>query len=317
MNKQLKAFNIEKVLFMDCEVVRNNKELDPDSREFELYQKKIRNRETDELLTEQEVIEHYSKRAALRMGYNKIVSIGVGFVKGGEVHIKAIDQGTEEGIIKEFCNITQSFDVICGFNSNYFDMPLLIANGMKYFDITEVLPEKFSTIMRKPWELSKNMVDLLDIFKSTHYASSSLDEVCYHFNISSPKTDLDGSKVSEEFWTNGVAKISEYVKQDVFANINIFRKMRFEPIFESFKDKNSFKIEKLPLLQRIFNNKNISGDDRTEVLTLLKKKKLPKKDKDIIMDIIRASLCTIEPHFAKIQNSKEVDEVIELLKQDL
>jgi len=316
MNNKLKLVDIEKVLFYDVECVRRSKNLDVNTKEFELYQKKIRNKETDELPTEQETIDDYNKRAALKMGYNRVVSIGVGFVKGGEVHIKAIDQGSEEDIIKEFFKITQSFEFISGFNVIQFDTPLLVMNGSKYFDITEVFPDKFNTSGKKIWEL-KHTYDLFQTFKGTHYANNSLDEVCYHFNIPSPKTDLDGSKVSEEFWTNGVAKISEYVKQDVFANINIFRKMRFESIFESFKDKNSFKVEKLPLLQRIFNNKNISGDDRTEVLTLLKKKKLPKKDKDVIMDIIRASLCAIEPHFGKIVNSKQVDEIIELLKQDL
>ena len=49
MNKVMQSLNIEKILFMDIEVVRKTKELDINSREFELYQKKIRNKETDEL----------------------------------------------------------------------------------------------------------------------------------------------------------------------------------------------------------------------------------------------------------------------------
>ena len=49
MNKVMQSLNIEKILFIDIEVVRKTKELDINSREFELYQKKIRNKETDEL----------------------------------------------------------------------------------------------------------------------------------------------------------------------------------------------------------------------------------------------------------------------------
>lgn len=316
MNKKLKSVNTERVLFFDIEVARKSKELDPNSREFDLYQKKIRNRETDEFPTEQQTIEDYAKRAGLKMGYTRIVSIGVGFIKGGEVHIKAIDEGTEEDIIKEFCKITQSFEYISGANILGYDLPMIVNNGFKYFDVSEVLPDQFTPSGKKSWNLDK-VLDLMDIFRGTHYTNSSVDELCYHFDIPSPKTDLDGSKVSEEYWNNGVEKISEYVKKDVFANINIFRKMRFEPIFESFKDKNNFKVEKLPLLQRIFNNKNIINDDRTEVLTLLKKTKLTKKEKDIIMDIIRASLCDLDSNFGSVKNAKQVNEIIEMLKQDL
>ena len=103
MNKKLKSVNIEKTLFFDIEVVRKSKILDINSREFELYQKKTRNKETDEFLSDDDAVMDYHKRAALKMGYTKIVSIGVGFVKGGEVHIKAIDEGTEEEIIKQTC----------------------------------------------------------------------------------------------------------------------------------------------------------------------------------------------------------------------
>jgi hypothetical protein len=45
MNKTLKLINEESVLFFDIEVVRKNKELDLNSKEFELFQKKTRNKE--------------------------------------------------------------------------------------------------------------------------------------------------------------------------------------------------------------------------------------------------------------------------------
>ena len=55
MNQTIKKVNQEKILFMDIEDVRRSKELDINSREFELYRKKTRNRETDEYLPNDEV----------------------------------------------------------------------------------------------------------------------------------------------------------------------------------------------------------------------------------------------------------------------
>src|SRR5690554_6751003 len=100
MNKKFQSYKIEDIIFFDAEVVRANKELEIDSREYELFQKQTRNRETDEFLTDEELMEEYEKRAALKRGYSKVITIGVGFVKDGIPYIKDIS-GEEEYVIKE------------------------------------------------------------------------------------------------------------------------------------------------------------------------------------------------------------------------
>ena len=286
MNQTIKKINEEKVLFFDLEVARKSKELDINSKELELFQKKTRNRETDELLPDNEVVEQYNKRAALKMCYTKIVSIGVGFIKGGKVHIKALE-GDEESLIRQFCDVANSFDYVCGANILAYDLPMLSVNGMKYFDVPLTLADRFITAGKKPWNLDR-CLDLMDIFRGTHYANTSLDEMCYHFDIDSPKTDLDGSMVSEEYWTNGLEKINKYVKQDVFASINVFKKIRFEEPFDTFFDKNTpLELKETPLLERIYNDKGLSEVNKADLEILLKKKKITKKDKELISVILR------------------------------
>lgn len=261
MNQTIKRINEEKVLFFDLEVVRKNKELDINSREFELFQKKTRNKETDELLPDNEVIQQYNKRAALKMCYTKIVSVGVGFIKGGEVHIKALE-GDEESLLRQFCTIANSFDYVCGANILAYDLAMVAVNGMKYFDVSENLVDRFITSGKKPWEL-KSVIDLMDVFRGTHYVNTSVDEMCYHFDLPSPKTELDGSMVSEEYWTNGLEKINKYVKQDVFASVNIFKKMRFEQTFATFIDKNGTSAEiaeEQPIITKLFNTKRFNQE---------------------------------------------------------
>lgn len=316
MNQIIKKINQEKVLFFDIEDVRRSKEVDINSREFELFRKKTRNRETDEYLPNDEVIVEYQKKAALKMCYTKIVCIGVGFIKEGEVHIKSLE-GTEEEVIKQFCTISQSFDYLCGANILAFDIPMIINNGYRYFDVCEILPDRFVTSGKKIWNLDR-VVDLLEVFKGTHYYNSSLDEICYHFDLPSPKSEIDGSMVSDEYWDNGLKKISKYVKQDVFANINVFKKMRFEQPFETFIDKNVatntepfIQEVELTLLQQVFATKTIKTE---EFQKLLKSKKHTKKEKDILIELIKGLISEINVNFGSVVNSKEVGEIIESLK---
>jgi hypothetical protein len=115
--------------------------------------------------------------------------------------------------------------------------------------------------------------------------------MCYHFDLPSPKTDLEGSQVSDEYWNNGIEKISKYVKQDVFACVNLFKKMRFEQPFETFLDKNSITnvepfVEELPLIQRIYKATNIDENTKTELQKRLSKKKLTKKDRETVEDML-------------------------------
>ena len=322
MNQTIKRINEEKVLFFDLEVVRKHKDLDINSKEFELFQKKTRNKETDDLLPDNEVVEQYNKRAALKMCYTKIVSIGVGFIKEGEVHIKALE-GDEESILKQFCAIANSFDYICGANILAYDLPMIAVNGMKYFDVTETLVDRFLTSGKKPWNLDR-CLDLMDIFKGTHYANTSVDEMCYHFEIESPKTDLDGSMVSEEYWNNGIDKINKYVKQDVFTNINIFKKMRFEQPFSSFIDKNDTTItepftEEQPFLLKVFKATQITKEAKEELIEILAKKKLTKREKEILENILVSlyvdnTMFKSDKQDVKDSKRKEIQDLIKTLK---
>lgn len=318
MNQIIKKVNQEKILFMDIEDVRRSKEVDINSREFELYRKKTRNRETDEHLPNDEVVKDYQKKAALKMCYTKIVCIGVGFIKDGEVHIKSLE-GTEEEIIRQFCTIAQNFDYMCFSNGIAFDLPMVINNGYRYFDVCEVLPDRFITSGKKVWNLDR-LLDLQEIFKGTHYYASSLDEMCYHFDLPSPKSEIDGSMVSDEYWNNGLEKISKYVKQDVFACVNLFKKMRFEQPFTVFIDKNGTSveiIEKQTLLQKLNSNKAIYTAELEEIKVILSKPKLSKKDKEIAFDLVKASLAEIDQNFGKVANQKQIDEIVNQLKSEL
>lgn len=284
MNGVFKRIPIEKTLFFDIETVRAHNELDPSTKEFELYQKKIRNRDSDELPTEKETQGDYKKRAALKLGYGKIVAIGVGFVRENDVFIKSL-VGEEEDILREFFTISSQFEYIASYNGIGYDLPYCYFNAGKYFDFTEIMPDRFITNGKKPWNLDK-VVDLMDIAKGTHYANMSLDEVLYFYGLNSSKTDIDGSMVGDVYYSEGIDRISEYVKQDVFATINLFRKFQFKSEYKTFTDRSSIKETPLTPLQKLHSIDYLSDEIKESITKTLSKKKLTKKDKLFVQDLL-------------------------------
>ena len=139
MNQTFKRIPVEKTLFFDIEAVRAHKELDPESKEFQMYQKKLRNRDTDELPSIQETQDDYNKRAALKMGYLKIVTIGLGYVRAGEVYVK----GNYVNDVLEYYSslkaagkkiISSDANSFAAYNSDFvFDVPTKSAK-MNIFD---------------------------------------------------------------------------------------------------------------------------------------------------------------------------------------
>ena len=286
MNINFKRIPIEKVLFFDCETVRKTESIDPESKEFELYRKKIRNRETDELPSVEDTQADYIKKAPLKLGYSKIVTIGVGFVRAGEVFIKSL-VGDEEDILREFFTISAQFDFLSGYNILGYDIPHCTVNASKYFDYTDLFQDKFVTSGKKLWEL-KSVVDLMEVVKGTSYINMSFDEALYHFGLNSSKTEIDGSQVSEAWYGGHQEKVINYVKQDVFQTVNLFAKMQFKPAYEDFIDRSNTitpKVETNPL-EELYKSDYFSDKVKEELREKLAKKKLTKKDRDFIQDLL-------------------------------
>ena len=283
MNKNIQKINIEDCLFFDIETVSRNEELTLDSREYGLWQWKQRDRDTDEYLEPKELQELYKKRAALTIGFNRVVTIGVGYVKDGEVRIKAL-QGTEEEILQEFAKITNHFRYFVGFNVLYFDLPIINANSQKYFNIVESMNPSAIVSGEKPWGM-KNVIDLMDTIKGTHFYNPSFDECCYMYDIPSPKQGLQGSEVTETYYSKGIEPILDYVAEDVFALVNLFQAVRWEPRFEDYVDSTE-SLKPKSVVEQLFQSKELNAGTKEELQKLLQKKKISKKDKEVLKDIL-------------------------------
>lgn len=296
MNQQFRNINIEDVLFFDLEIVRKSKDLEVDSKEFFLYQKKIRNKETDELPDVKTTLEDYRKRAALKMGYNKIVCATVGRVIDGVVYLRSFT-GEESEILKGLYDKFNSAKFLSGFNILGYDLGMSRVNSLRHPGISELIPDIFNDSLKKEWNLDK-VLELMNAFRGSHYANCSLDEVCYHLGIPSPKDGIDGSQVSDVYYNEGIERIEKYCKGDVFAVINVFRKLQLKDVYETYVDMNEAsgmaakkdETKEIPLLERIYNSGTLGDNDKKVLESLIKKKKLTNKDKENIFIILRGVL---------------------------
>ena len=52
------------------------------------------------------------------------------------------------------------------------------------------------------------------------------------------------------------------------------------------------------------------------ILAILKKNKISKREKEIVFDLIKGALSEVDVNFGAVKNSKEVNEIINQLKEE-
>lgn len=322
MNKRVKTQDLEKLLVLDIETVSRNKELELDTKEFELFQWKHRNKETDEFLENSELQDLYKRKAALDPVFNKIVCISVGYIKNNILYYKSF-RGEQKDIINKFYTILNSGNFIpCGHNIISFDMPVTRLKAFEEDCEVELL-DKFTDSQKKPWDMTSNFMDTMEITKGTYYYNLSLDDMCYLAGIESPKNEISGKDVTYHFYNveGGLDKIVEYCERDIIACANLICSLAGKKDYiKEVICKNEVEIKELSLLERLYEENYLSEDLKEKLSKLLKKKKVLKKDKEIIKDIILS--CYIHDNFEikdqdskkiKLQKEEEVNEFIESL----
>lgn len=239
MNQTIRNISWDRLIFFDLEMASSQKKLDPKSDLFKVFQYKKRNRETEELLPTKEVQTLFDKIAALDPVTGRIVSGTLGYVKDDKIHLKSYS-GEEKDVVGGIVNtLGKSGRIVAGYNIIGYDLPYL-RKRHQFLDLG-IYPENLNDVGIKPWDLEKSILDLMNLWKGTGFYHNSLEELCWGYNIPSPKdTGVKGSEVSKAFWAGRIEDIVAYNEADVIATINVFRKMRSEPLLEEvvFIDKN-------------------------------------------------------------------------------
>lgn len=173
------------------------------------------NKKTSEVSLQQ----FYKERVSFMAEFSKVVCISLGYETAlGELKVVSFCGEDEKRILFDFndaTNKTKSM-YLCGHNIIEFDNPFLCKRLTKHHIL---IPALLDTYGKKPWELYT--VDTMQVAKFGSYrGATSLANLCYLLNVPSPKQDMDGSMVSDVFYsekTDRFKRIADYCEQDIIA----------------------------------------------------------------------------------------------------
>lgn len=230
----LNTLLLDNLLFLDIETVPVEQSFQTlSSRMQELWSEKfakIEPESTDAALG-------FQNRAGIYAEFGKIVCISAGYFyeNGGQkrLRIKSFFDNNEAVLLRNFLETTVQFAkkipgfIFCGHNIKEFDIPYIcrrsVINGIG-------LPDQLQLYSKKPWEV--NMLDTLHLWRfGDHKNYTSLELMATLLNISTPKDDINGSKVAEVYWQQqDLSRIAAYCQKDVLTVAQLVLRFKQLPL---------------------------------------------------------------------------------------
>lgn len=222
--KALDGYYAKKMLYLDIECVRFNKELKEGTPEFESWAYK---RRKDGETTVEQLQSSYKTTAALFSEFAKVVCVSVGRIdKEGKILLQSIYGHNEAELLTELGQVLTAFAskgfALAGHGIKGYDVPFL----MRRMLINKVsIPDCLDVAGAKPWEVK--IIDTNELWKSTGFYSASLLNIAVAMGLPSPKSNIDGSMVSDVYYRDkdGIEEIAQYCEQDVVTTVNIILSM--------------------------------------------------------------------------------------------
>lgn len=329
--KILQGIPINRITSIDIETVRiadNFEDLDEGTQSAWEY----KNKQDGEIPEYEELKEKWAKSASLYAEFSKVCAVSISFLHNNVLNCKEFYGENEEALLKALAVSLNNMEAVSkdyrlvGHASKYFDYPFLCK---RYIINNLEIPFILDTTLNKPWE-NKNLCTN-ELWKVSGTGSgSSLQALCNVLKIPTSKTDLVGDAVGKAYFDGELERIGRYCSLDTIATFNVIMRFKREKTF-SFSEVHYVtaycenilepfiaeeEIEQ-PLPVKLFNLKQLTVETLTELKAIIKKKKPTKKDKEIILEIIKASLSDIDPNFGKVKNEVDVNKIIEQLKTEI
>lgn len=227
--------HLKTTLFIDIETAGSYRSLgdlrEANPRLSELWSKRCiwmrKNSADDGALTDDEL---WLKKSALNPEFSRVVCVTVGaFNANMEFKMNSYCSDDEKDILiktnKVFENSRAAGFRLGGHTIKNFDIPVLgkrmLINGIEPSPLIQVWS-------KKPWE--SGFLDIADIFSFGAFGHShtSLDLMSCVLGVESPKDEMNGAMVHNEFWENkNFEGIQRYCEGDVRVTAECFLKMKF------------------------------------------------------------------------------------------
>lgn len=116
-------------------------------------------------------------------------------------------EGSEYDILTIFWNLVRNYDIVVGFNSNYFDIPFCVRRSWKLRVEPSLLP-----VLIKGKYLEDKYIDLVNIWNCGAQNNIKLDYLAKYLNVGAKNGD--GAAFGETYKTNRT-KAVEYLINDI------------------------------------------------------------------------------------------------------
>ena len=219
----LEHIKIGNILFLDIETVPQYPSFEEAPETYRTFWEK----KSEYLGREGETPKELFQRAGIYAEFGKIICISSGMIGIQDdkrvFRVKSYFGDDEKVILLAFSDmivrLCQKREIeLCAHNGKEFDFPYvarrMLINGIK-------LPVLFDIAGKRPWEVKH--LDTLDLWKfGDHKHYTSLDLLASVFNLESPKSDIDGSKVAHVYWVDkDLKRIVRYCGRDVITMAQI------------------------------------------------------------------------------------------------
>lgn len=277
---------------------------DRNSKEFELFYDKYKEAKT--LGNYEEAYEQFLLDSHKHYLFGKIYSITVSSVHEDKIVVKVI-KGDERDVLQHFYNLyTEEF--FKGAKSviwrGEFVLPFLSMRAIKN-KVTHS-GNDLSHFGKRAWGLS--CLDLYEYLTGAGYFVPSLEEIAFVFNL---ETDFINNADTYKLIKSGQENVvDEAAINEIKTLINIHRQLQQQEVIEEVVSQvytvENVEVKELPILERLYNDKNFEAI-KEDLEKLIKKKKPTKKDKENLEKIITShAIQTIDVmDFDEVKKQKE------------
>ena len=175
--------------------------------------------------------ELYQQKAGLQAEFGRVVCVSFGKVKfkeDGTLLVQIVSYAGED----EAEILKQSFKVMNGMAKNGVK---LFGHNIKRFDIPYLCKRAFINGIepalplqvwdKKPWEISATDSSELWSFGAWQEGFTSLELLCTVLGLPTPKDEMKGDQVHENFYAGNIEGIKTYCQKDVIALIRVAFKL--------------------------------------------------------------------------------------------
>lgn len=228
--------DLANVLFLDIETVACTDSYSSLSERLKIqWARKASFFKREELQTDEEL---FNLRAGIYAEFGKIIVIAVGKFyepESGKLGLKTrcLCSDDEKKLLLDFKNLLEKSDQttlkLCAHNGKEFDFPYL-SRRMLVNSVS--IPTVLNHTGKKPWEVPH--LDTMEMWKfGDHKHYTSLDLLAAIFNISTSKSDMDGSQVNQVYYQEkNLEKIANYCVGDVLALSQLYLKLKGMDLIE-------------------------------------------------------------------------------------